>query len=192
MRLICITGGIGAGKSVVSMILRLMGYSVYDCDSRAKAIMQTDVGVKSTLMDLFGADIFDEQGTLNSAEMASRLFTSDEMRRSVNQVVHAAVRADLSDFASGCRDICFVETAIPCTSHLDEMCDEIWMVDAPRALRLARAMNRDKVSAGMIERRMRSQANEFECLPSDKCRSIVNDDIHSLIVQVDSLLSHSV
>lgn len=35
MKIIAITGGIGSGKSVVSQILRRMGYEVYDCDSRA-------------------------------------------------------------------------------------------------------------------------------------------------------------
>ena len=36
MEMVCITGGIGSGKSVVSRVLRLKGYEVYDCDSRAK------------------------------------------------------------------------------------------------------------------------------------------------------------
>ena len=36
MRRIGITGGIGSGKSVVSRLLRIMGYSVYDTDSEAK------------------------------------------------------------------------------------------------------------------------------------------------------------
>ena len=35
-RIIAITGGIGAGKSVVASILRLAGFGVYDCDMRAK------------------------------------------------------------------------------------------------------------------------------------------------------------
>ena len=35
MRRIGITGGIGSGKSVVSRLLRIMGYSVYDTDSVA-------------------------------------------------------------------------------------------------------------------------------------------------------------
>ena len=37
--LIAITGGIGSGKSVVSEVLRVMGYDIYDCDSQAKRIM---------------------------------------------------------------------------------------------------------------------------------------------------------
>ena len=39
MRLIAITGGIGSGKSVVAHMVQVMGFHVYDCDSRAKALM---------------------------------------------------------------------------------------------------------------------------------------------------------
>ena len=44
--LIAIAGGIGSGKSVVSSMLRAMGYEVYDCDSRAKALMDADDAIK--------------------------------------------------------------------------------------------------------------------------------------------------
>ncbi|MDE6528384.1 MAG: dephospho-CoA kinase, partial [Muribaculaceae bacterium] len=37
--IIIVAGGIGCGKSVVCHILEALGYAVYDCDSRAKAIM---------------------------------------------------------------------------------------------------------------------------------------------------------
>ena len=39
--LIALTGGIGSGKSVVQRILTALGYPVYDCDSRARALMAT-------------------------------------------------------------------------------------------------------------------------------------------------------
>ena len=44
MRRIGITGGIGSGKSVVSRLLRIMGYSVYDTDSEAKRLMDEGKG----------------------------------------------------------------------------------------------------------------------------------------------------
>ena len=38
MRKVLITGRIGSGKSEVSKILGALGYSVYDSDSRTKAL----------------------------------------------------------------------------------------------------------------------------------------------------------
>ena len=40
--LIAITGGIGCGKSMVSQLLKVMGFTVYDCDANAKQLMLTD------------------------------------------------------------------------------------------------------------------------------------------------------
>ena len=53
-RLVGITGGIGAGKSVVSRILRLKGYQVYDCDSRAKELMSGSEELIAALRERFG------------------------------------------------------------------------------------------------------------------------------------------
>ena len=47
MRRIGITGGIGSGKSVVSRLLRIMGYSVYDTDSEAKRLIGIFVGSRA-------------------------------------------------------------------------------------------------------------------------------------------------
>ena len=49
MELIAITGGIGSGKSVVAHIVKVMGFEVYDCDSRARALMTDNDDVKSQL-----------------------------------------------------------------------------------------------------------------------------------------------
>ena len=53
MKIIALTGGIGSGKSVVSSILRTMGYHVYDCDSRAKPVMDNSQYIKERLVQAF-------------------------------------------------------------------------------------------------------------------------------------------
>ena len=54
MELIAITGGIGSGKSVVSHMMKVMGYDVYDCDSRARGLMTGDEDVRRQLISLYG------------------------------------------------------------------------------------------------------------------------------------------
>ena len=62
MRRIGITGGIGSGKSVVSRLLRIMGYSVYDTDSEAKRLMESSLEVVQKLSECFGRDIHSTSG----------------------------------------------------------------------------------------------------------------------------------
>ncbi len=93
--LIGITGGIGSGKSVVSRILRLNGEMVYDCDTEARRIMETDEAVIGQLRALLGEEAYTSDGHLNKPHVA-RIFTDATLRNAVNAIVHAAVRHDLN------------------------------------------------------------------------------------------------
>ena len=78
MKLIAITGGIGSGKSVVARMVQVMGYQVYDCDSRAKALMTEDDNVRHQLVDAFGPETFLEDGSLNRQHLSAAAFGNDE------------------------------------------------------------------------------------------------------------------
>ena len=45
-----ITGGIGSGKSLISRILKIWGYPVYDTDIEAKKLMDNSDEVKNRLV----------------------------------------------------------------------------------------------------------------------------------------------
>ena len=62
-RIVGITGGIGSGKSVVSRILRLKGYEVYDCDSQAKSMMDSSERILSGIRSFFGDEAFNTDGS---------------------------------------------------------------------------------------------------------------------------------
>lgn len=184
--LIGITGGIGAGKSVVSRILRLKGYPVYDCDLRARILMENSEDIRQALVSRFGEEVISDDGTLDRALIATRVFANAEERDWLNKLVHGAVRDDLSkwtDEHDGA--VCFVESAIMVTSGLDRMCDAIWLVDAPQEVRMARAIGRGGVDPENIALRMDAQRGEFDGLPPDKTIIIENTDQRSLLEQTD-------
>lgn len=185
-QVICITGGIGAGKSVVSRVLRLKGYSVYDCDSEASRLMQELEEIRSALTERFGSECYLD-GCLNRPYLASRIFTNEADRSWLNSLVHEEVRKDIDRVSAGSR-LLFIESAIPVTSGLDLKCSEIWLVTAPDELRYHRAMQRGGEKDD-VKRRILSQQHEFDSLPSEKVRLIDNDENCGLLPQIDSLLS---
>lgn len=97
MRSIGITGGIGSGKSVVSSLLRVMGYPVYDCDEEARKVMHYP-SVKASLVDTFGTAVF-KNGMLDRKEMANRVFGNKEQLLRLNAIVHPAVRTDFFELS---------------------------------------------------------------------------------------------
>ena len=169
MRRIGITGGIGSGKSVVSRLLRIMGYSVYDTDSEAKRLMESSLEVVQKLSECFGRDIY-HNGRLNRGLLSSRVFgESDRWSESLNE------------------EICFVESAILYESRFDELVDEVWTVTAPEELRISRVRQRSGLTEEEIKKRMAAQLSEEE-KQRRAAHIIWNDGNVSVIHTVLSLL----
>ncbi|MDE6008006.1 MAG: dephospho-CoA kinase, partial [Muribaculaceae bacterium] len=132
-----ITGGIGAGKSIVSRLLRLKGFTVYDCDSAARSLMEQDPEVRDALTKLLGQDAF-RANHLNRLFVAERIFGDKDLRERVNKVVHKAVREDFLRMTEREKGTVFIESAIPVTGGLMPLMDEIWVVEADEATRIER------------------------------------------------------
>lgn len=212
--LIAITGGIGSGKSVVSQLLRIMGYTVYDCDSRAKWVMTHDPILRQQLIELFGPETYlladssqlplgSSQLPINSSQLnkpylSSRIFHDSTALAEMNACVHPAVWRDLqshyshaasqsSPLAPNC--LFFFESAILFESGFDRLShpDQVWTVSAPLELRITRAMLRDGASRQQILSRIQSQMAQEE---KEKRSDIVllNDAEHSIIAQINQAL----
>lgn len=179
--IVAITGGIGSGKSVVSKILRLLGYSVYDTDYKAKILMRESVSLRSLLIERFGADIYKEK-QLNTKLLSSIVFSDRKALSDLNAIVHPAVKNDMLRWAKQCGGIVFVETAIPYSSGIYLMVDKIWKVSAPTAVRVERVMARNGMTREQVMERMASQSSEE--VANEKDVLICNDNTNALIPQI--------
>ena len=96
--IIAINGGIGSGKSVVSRIVTAMGYPVYDCDARARQLMDSSDEIKAAISaDIHRACIKD--GLIDRAMLASIVFEDKEKLAILNSIVHGAVREHFASWA---------------------------------------------------------------------------------------------
>lgn len=187
MRRIGITGGIGSGKSVVSRLLRIMGYSVYDTDSEAKRLMESSLEVVQKLSECFGRDIY-HNGRLNRGLLSSRVFGESDKIVLLNSIVHPVVRFDFYRWSESLNEeICFVESAILYESQFDELVDEVWTVTAPEELRIGRVRQRSGLTEEEIKKRMAAQLSEEE-KQRRAAHIIWNDGNVSVIHRVLSLL----
>ena len=187
MRRIGITGGIGSGKSVVSRLLRIMGYSVYDTDSEAKRLMESSLEVAQKLSECFGRDIY-HNGRLNRGLLSSRVFGKSDKIVLLNSIVHPVVRFDFYRWSESLNEeICLVESPILYESRFDELVDEVWTVTAPEELRIGRVRQRSGLTEEEIKKRMAAQLSEEE-KQRRAAHIIWNDGNVSVIHRVLSLL----
>lgn len=188
-RLIAITGGIGCGKSLVSRLLRMKGYAVYDCDREAQRLMSHDPELRAALVQLFGAETYDDSGRLNRRHLAAQIFGNAEALAKMNGVVHPCVERDLKRWRTEQpAAVCFFESAILYECGFDRLADAVWCVSALRELRIERTMVRDRATRQAVEARMNSQWQQEE---KDARADVViyNVPTRSVIEQVNSSLA---
>jgi dephospho-CoA kinase len=93
-----LTGGIGAGKSMVSATFAECGGIVVDGDVIAREVVQPGTEGLAALVEAFGSDILLPDGALNRPALAAIAFPDDEKRATLNGIVHPLVgkrRAEL-------------------------------------------------------------------------------------------------
>ena len=190
MKLVAISGGIGSGKSVVSHLLTLLGYSVYDCDSRAKLLMNRSEDVKRELCEAFGDDVITPQETVNRDVLSKIIFGNAEALKTVNSIVHPRVVAEIMSLAGKCSDdYFFFETALPQESGLDKLADAVWLVTAPVETRIERVIKRSGLTREQVMARIASQ--DYSNIKNNRVEYIINDENKSLTNQLLTLLTKS-
>lgn len=182
-RIIAITGGIGAGKSVVSRILTTLGFRVYDCDSRAKVLMDNSSEIKRSIAEEIAAEaVVDDE--IRREVLASVVFSDAEKLRILNSIVHHHVRCDIAETAASCGvPVLFIETAILYESGLDKMVEQVWEVTAPEDIRVERIINRNHCTAEQARARIESQRITVTD-PHPAVHTIINDNLTPLLPQI--------
>lgn len=183
-KIIAIAGGIGSGKSVVSDIIRIMGFDVYDCDAEAKRLMNTSEAIKNDLVSAFGADAITEQGEINRPYISSVVFGNQIALNKINSIVHPRVKEDILDKMNRSEnDILFVETAILMQSNLLDIINGALLVTAPKEVRVERVMKRNGIAREDVLKRIEAQeGQDYSKIPNLKV--IENDGIEAVLPQV--------
>lgn len=190
-RIILLSGGIGAGKSVVSRILKAKGYPVYDCDSEAKELMDTDIALCShidkSLSEFTDESLIDTEGHLKKLLLSDIVFSNPKALKILNSIVHPSVLKDITEWAEKQSCICFIESAIPQESGLRQIVDAEWIVEAPEQIRIQRVMLRNGCTEESVKHRIEVQRNEW-ITPHPDTQTINNDNRTSLLLQINHLL----
>jgi len=143
-RQIGITGGIGAGKSTVTRIFAALRVPVYDADSRARWLMNSDPALKAALSEAFGPQAYTAAG-LNRAYLAATVFGDPGKTDQLNRLVHPRVGDDYAAWVQRHAGLPYVlkEAALLFESGSYQSLDRVIAVAAPLPLRIQRVLQRD-------------------------------------------------
>ncbi|MCU0450272.1 MAG: dephospho-CoA kinase [Bernardetiaceae bacterium] len=141
-----ITGGIGAGKSVVCRIFQALGAPVYDADTRAKWLIAHDAELKAQIAARFGEAAYLPDGAPDRRYLAQRVFAQETERLALNALVHPRVGADTRAWLQSLPatvPYALKEAALLIETGGHRELDGLVVVTAPDETRLARVLARD-------------------------------------------------
>jgi dephospho-CoA kinase len=104
MRLVGLTGGIGAGKSTVAAMLAERGAVIVDADQIARDLQAPGSPVLAAMADRFGAHIIDANGSLDRAAVAAIVFADRDALEDLNRIVHPAMQDEITAQIEAHRD----------------------------------------------------------------------------------------
>ena len=182
-----ITGGIGAGKSIISKVLKKLGFFVFDTDSEAKKLMNESEEVKSFLLKELGSESFVD-GKINKLYIAGKIFNDNILRNKLNQIIHPLViKKFIDDINDKGDEIVFIESAILFESGIDKIVDYTISITAPVDVRVNRVISRDNCESGKVYERINAQMSQEE--KNNKSDFVImNDESVPLLRQVESTL----
>ena len=178
-----ITGGIGSGKTLVASLFKTLGIPVYDADAAAKQLMSTSKPLQQQIVEAFGEEAF-QNGQLNRAFLAARVFSNEAQLKKINSIVHpATISHSQVWFAQQHGPYAIKEASILFETGSDQYLDYVIGVAAAEPLRIQRTMERSHLTAQQVKERMGRQMNEEEKMR--RCHFVIdNNEKRSLIAQV--------
>jgi dephospho-CoA kinase len=176
-----ITGGIGAGKSTVASIFKVLGVPVFDADATAKNILNTDSVLRDQVALTFGSETY-KNGLLDKKYLATLVFNNPDQLAKLNALVHPATIAAADKWASRFADRPYIikEAALLFEAGTNVGLDYIIGVTAPVELRITRVMARDQVSREEVLSRMQHQLDDTEKMK--RCDFVIDNSDASLVI----------
>jgi dephospho-CoA kinase len=178
-----ITGGIGAGKSIVCKVFGVLGIPVYDADRRAKQLMQKSPSVIDQIKERFGQASYDNHGILNRSFLASEVFNDKKKLEVLNAIVHPAVESDFQNWIPIYSDCSYIikEAALLVETGSYKRLDYLIAVTSPEEVRVRRILERDKQrSINDIRSIISNQLAEKEII--EAAQFIIENDGQTLLL----------
>jgi len=168
-----LVGRAGSGKSTVARAVAAEGALVIEADRIGHEVTDRDTEVRAALEREYGRDVYQEDGTLDRARVAARVFSDPAARSRLDALVHprilARIRSRLDRMrAAGHRGVVVIDAALMLEWGLERDCDAVLAVVADEAEQVARLMaSRGWTGAEARSRLQAQRPNEWFAAAAD-------------------------
>lgn len=161
--IIGLTGGIGSGKSEVSRRFEKLGIKVVDADVVAREVVNIGSVALSAISAHFGQDILNADGSLNRAQLRSRIFENPNEKRWLENLLHPIIRKEIvTQLARSKTPYTILSSPLLLETKQDELVDRVLVIDATEDMQIERASARDANNKDQIQKIMAAQISRTE------------------------------
>ena len=180
MKILGLTGGIATGKSAVSRMLQKLGANVIDTDIIAHSLAEIGEPLYTAYVEHFGEGVKLENGELNRAEIAKRIYEKEEERKWINSVAHPLIQAKVEEEISRLKDLgetnAVIEVPLLFEIGWQKFADVVWVVYVSKETQCERLQMRDHIDEAAAIAKINAQ------MPIDEKKEladvVINNEYH--------------
>ena len=192
MYLIGLTGGIASGKSTVARRLVEHGAVHIDADELARRVVQPGRPALAAIVDGFGREILQHDGTLDRQKLAEIVFHDDDARERLNAIVHPAVRELTSKLLAKIEGedpdaVVVYDVPLLIEAAVDHPFDLIVVTSAPKHTQVERLVEERGLDPNQAEARVEAQVGNTERVAVADVVIDTDDSMAHTMSQVDAL-----
>ncbi|MFM2320869.1 MAG: hypothetical protein RL612_16 [Actinomycetota bacterium] len=189
MFLIGLTGGIASGKSTVAKRWVEHGAVEIDADQIAKEVVAPGTAGLSAIVETFGSDLLQEDGSLNRSKLGSLVFGDELKRLALNARVHPLVKERTREILAALPEdsIAIYNVPLLVEANVDHDFDLIVTVEAPEDEQVKRMIKHRGLTEAEARARIAAQAKPVERAAISDVILNSNQDINLLLRDADEL-----
>jgi len=162
MKTIGLTGGIASGKSMVARVLQEMGAVLLSADKIGHQIIEPGKTAYYDLIDNFGKEILNADGTINRKELGGIVFKDPQKLKLLNQLTHPPIMQEIKLKLAQIEQeqpeaIVVMEIPLLYETRMEKLFDQVWVVWVDRETQIKRLMARDAIDRSDAISRIYSQ-----------------------------------
>lgn len=182
MMRIGLTGGIGTGKSTISLMLKEAGFKIIDADIIARDVLVKYPEILERVRIEFGEGFFDWRGEFRRKEFGNHIFRFPKQRIKYENIILPFIKNEINNqiktFGNNGEKLVIVDAPTLIETKLHEEMDFVILVYADSSTQIQRLKNRDKLTNNDALNRINAQMSverkkEFANIIIDNSKDLI-------------------